>query len=168
MWIFSLSLQEPPCSQAQLELWKAQISLWGPRKAEFLPKCGLQQLMGISHSHRRKCSSQGLFFLTCKEMVPPSKACQPFTSPQGFSAHKPQVFTPDMSAQTGRSSWGRTCTDHAKWSETQIQGFAFKQIPDEVWCWRHPRVLENPFPPGSAGSFPGNYEHRLHSALGSS
>lgn len=26
---------------------------------------------------------------------------------------------------------------------------------------------KNPFPPGSAGTFPGNYEHRLHSALGS-
>lgn len=156
-WILSLSLQRkanPPGFQAQLELWKAQPSLWGPRKAEFLPMRGFQQLVGISHSHWRNCSSQGLFFLTCKEMIPPCKVCQPFPSPRGFSVRHPLVFTPRCQLRQEGGSWGRARADHAKWSGTQIQGFAFKQIPHELWSWRHPQLLEKPISARLSWKFP--------------
>lgn len=88
---------------------------------------------------QRKCSSQGLF------SQPDSSSVRKCSSLARLSVH-PQVFLPinlwfsSMKCQLGQEggSWGRTSTDHANWSATQIQGFAFKQIPIEVWCWRHP------------------------------
>lgn len=103
---------------------KASNSLWGSR------------------SHRTRCSSQALFFQPdsspVRKSLLPARLASLSLQPEVFLSIN--LWFSSMKCQLGQEggSWGRIRTDHANWSETQIQGFAFKQIPNEVWCWSHP------------------------------
>lgn len=91
---------------------------WAPRHSfscgKLRPVCesqkGLQQPVGISLTQDKVLIPSLVFparFLTCKEIAPPCKACQPFTSTRGFSVHKPLVFIHEMPARTGRRLLGK-------------------------------------------------------------
>lgn len=95
-----------------------------------------------SRSHRTRCSSQALFFQPDSSPVRksflPARLASLSLQPEVFLSIN--LWFSSMKCQLGQEggSWGRIRTDHANWNETQIQGFAFKQIPNEVWCWSHP------------------------------